>query len=334
MMTAVFHFDVPGLWVAAELQGTRHETSFEGYAIVLVFPNGSEDFGTDSIEDISLPTIGGSVSRESDDILLAIQIRMLRVELQIDQELPGAEAGEGEPSQRLTAATELLSAMAEVARRFMGSYLDLVRCEEDQYWLGPSAKEPVVTWRSQLYENGLLIPVGYLDPFHVSFQLATLTAVHHAELLTQVAVGAAPGLPEALLNDARFAAFQPRPNLRQATLSAAIACEIKVKQVLFAIASLSQQSILNLLLENPRDWSVGAAALFDKAIKAISGRSLREDDTMLYRDVVLLYENRNKIAHRGGSGLSTDDVLREHIASAGKVFNWLAEISAASTSDP
>jgi hypothetical protein len=68
-------------------------------------------------------------------------------------------------------------------------------------------------------------------------------------------------------------------------------------------------------------------------MKAISGRSLKEDNKMLYRDVVLLYENRNKIAHRGGSGLSTEDVLREHIASAGKVFDWLAEISAASTTD-
>jgi hypothetical protein len=122
--------------------------------------------------------------------------------------------------------------LAEVARRFMGSYLNLVRSEENQYWLGPSAKEPVVTWRSQLYENGKPIPVGYVDPFHVAFQLAEsrLTGVRHSELLEQVTAGAVPGLPESLLNDARFAAFQPRTDFRQAVLSAAIACEVKVKQ--------------------------------------------------------------------------------------------------------
>lgn len=68
---------------------------------------------------------------------------------------------------------------------------------------------------------------------------------------------------------------------------------------------------------------MAAASLFDKGLKAVCGKSLREEDRNLYKAIDLLFQDRNKIAHRGGAGLSPDDTLKEHIRSAKSVFKWL-----------
>lgn len=169
-----------------------------------------------------------------------------------------------------------------------------------------------------------------MDPIPVTWYSAdsALSEEKNAELVRQAALGTKPGLAETLFSDARFALQPPIPDFRQAVLLAAIACEVKVKDVLVSMASPDQRPVLNLLLENPRDWSMGAASLFDKAMEAVCSRLLRKEDPALYKDVDLLYQNRNKIAHRGGTGLLTDDVLRGHVVSAGQAFAWLDGIVA------
>jgi hypothetical protein len=258
---------------------------------------------------------------------------MLRVEIQVDQELP-AESSDAERqlNQRITKGLDTLRLMAGVARDFVMNYISLVRSKEGQYWLGPSTLTPRVRWLSQLLDHdGSQIPVGYNDPFVVSYRSVdtALSKENHSQLLDQAAQGVHPGLAEIFLSDAKLAASQPEnPDLRQAVLLAAIACEVKVKEALMAVASPAQESLVNLLLENPRDWSMAAASLFDKAMDAICGRSLRTENRVLHKDISLLYENRNRIAHRGGTGLSTDDVLRGHITSADQAFDWLNDIIA------
>lgn len=104
-------------------------------------------------------------------------------------------------------------------------------------------------------------------------------------------------------------------------LTAAIACELKVKYVLRTKAKPEAAELLYVLLENPRDFSVGAAALFNRPMKAISGRSLRDDDRALRKNVEQLFRTRNDIAHRGRA--PTDDEGMECLRAAVRAFRWL-----------
>lgn len=136
-----------------------------------------------------------------------------------------------------------------------------------------------------------------------------------------------PDLAVTFLCDAEYAASRGSdPNLRYAVLLAAIACEIKVKDAITALASPEQQSLVNLLLESPRDWTMTAVSLFGKGLKAICGKSLRDEDRSLYNEIDLLFQDRNRIAHRGGIRVSSDNILRNHIASAKSAFEWLDKL--------
>ena len=89
-------------------------------------------------------------------------------------------------------------------------------------------------------------------------------------------------------------------DFRRAVLIAAIACEVKVKEVLRQAASEDQRSLLDFALDNPREVTVTAAdGLFDKLMLATAGRSLRQDDRQLFRHIQELYTVRNRVAHSG-----------------------------------
>lgn len=106
---------------------------------------------------------------------------------------------------------------------------------------------------------------------------------------------------------------------------AAIACEVAVKQSLRDAARPEQQELVELVLSSPRDVSLAAATLFDKGCKAVVTRSLKEENASLYKRVDKLFQDRNKIAYRGGEGL-TDDVLAEHVATAREALEWLSTV--------
>ena len=79
---------------------------------------------------------------------------------------------------------------------------------------------------------------------------------------------------------------------------------------------------MELFLSNPRDWSLAAAALFDKPMKAVTGHSLRTSDPALWKRVEKLFVRRNKLVHRGEA--PTDEDAKDSIDAALMVFRWLA----------
>lgn len=104
---------------------------------------------------------------------------------------------------------------------------------------------------------------------------------------------------------------------------AAIACEVKIKTFLREHSNAEQAALVELLLENPRDWSLAAAALFDKPLKIVGGRSLKdEDDKSLWKGVIDLFERRNALAHRGK--IPTQAQALACLSTSRKVFGWLA----------
>ncbi len=135
-----------------------------------------------------------------------------------------------------------------------------------------------------------------------------------------------PNLPqgETLLADARYFLSSEPPDLQRAVLTAAIGCEVKIKQTLRTKAPAESIKLINLLLENPRDFSLAACSLFDKGTEAALGRSLRSDNRQLYNRVTKLFELRNKIAHKGETPPAA--VAGDMIAAAQEAFRWLDKL--------
>jgi hypothetical protein len=111
--------------------------------------------------------------------------------------------------------------------------------------------------------------------------------------------GGALPIAETLLADALYFIGLNPPDCQRAVLIAAIACE--VKDTLRRKVPPDRLSFVDLILDNPRDWSLAAVALFDKAMNAALGRSLRAERHEVYKDVTKLFEVRNRIAHGGES---------------------------------
>jgi hypothetical protein len=332
MLTAVYHFGVSELWVKSELLGTRHNTIFNGHNIVLILPGNGIDFGTSKNGGYPL---GGYTMHSGSEEMLAAEILMIRVEIQVEGDLKGMPRdSDSRPSQDvLLAGLEILRQSVEIAREFAKNYIALVRTNLDQYWLGPSESELRLAWISQLLDSdGNVIPVGYSDPMPVSWHSTdnALSADVNQLLIQEASEGVQPDLADSFLRDAEYTAYKLRdPNLHQAVVLAAIACEIKVKDVITSLASDEQKPLVDLLLENPRDVSLAASSLFDKGMSAVCNRSLLKEDKNLWKQVDLLFQDRNKIAHKGGKRASPDDVLRQHITSAKAAFNWLNGVQSA-----
>jgi hypothetical protein len=94
-----------------------------------------------------------------------------------------------------------------------------------------------------------------------------------------------PALAEQILADALYFGDRWDPELARAVLFAARACELKIKDVLRTKAPSMKRPLLDVLLENPRDFSMQVAGLFDKALKATLGCSLKEQDRTLFNRI-------------------------------------------------
>jgi hypothetical protein len=249
---------------------------------------------------------------------------MIRVEVDVESWLTANDLPYGVPHEDRASEEaqrvfdEARPIAVEVARR----YVDIVRIRKRQSWLGDSSSVPKVVWHTDFYDSSgaiLAVSFGYGPPAVV---IRSSSETEHRAVLDSVAAAEDPSIGDAFLADAIFRNWPTgNPDRVQAVLLAAIACEVKIKQCLRELAG-REQALLTVILENPRDVSLAALSLFDKALDAVCGRSLRRDNRELFNAVKTLFEDRNRIAHRGGEGLDTSELGR-HIATAQAVFTYL-----------
>lgn len=128
---------------------------------------------------------------------------------------------------------------------------------------------------------------------------------------------------ETLVSEALYLADSQQVSApAQATLIAAMGVEVQTKAVLrHLVADDDREPLLDLLLENPRDWSASALSMFAKALPTLVGRELGEAHKGLKPRVQKLFEARNRVAHRGSS-LSQDEA-KVHVATARDVMYYL-----------
>jgi hypothetical protein len=220
----------------------------------------------------------------------------------------------------------------KIAESVATEFLDQLRYL-GQTWLGPMGTIPCEASPSSTtyddetghrfkYSHGELIA-------SIGGDKASLTSEMMDQITNALAASKAVPLPASFLADAQhFLACglqsETQSDLQRAVLLAAIACELKVKETLREHALPSAKAMVEVLISSPRDFSMSAASLFDKPMKAAVGQSLREEDKELHKAIAQkdgLFPNRNAIAH---SGTVVDpQVVKKNVQAAREVFDWL-----------
>jgi hypothetical protein len=329
-LAAVFHFEVNHLWVQAQLLGTSHVREYQGTVVRLTIPSSERDFGLDASRSLDLRALTGkSATAEG---MSAHGVGMVQVSVLFDASISSGDFIHDPPQHIMEAGFEALRQAYETATSFLGHYLDLVHTQGGQYWLGLTGALVKQVWLSILLEHdtGITLPVSIGPPMrgHVFDLDSALTTERHDAIAGDAAQHREPSLPGSLLADAKYLGWiHESEDLREAVLLAAIACEVKIKSVLRNLVDAKSAPLLDIIIDNPSDVSMPVAALFSRAAKAIAGHSLSDEDGSLYRAVEKLFKVRNHIAHRGGMGV-TKEQMREAVAAASKAFQWLESIEA------
>jgi len=212
-----------------------------------------------------------------------------------------------------------------IANSVLTQFVDWVRIRNGQAWIGVHGDPPELL-TGQLVEQGtqaiLQSNISSSTPdFAVLHGHPRAIGLDDCEFI-KAKLGVSAELPqsELLLADALFHIGNAFPDTRRAVLLAAIACETKIKSVLRRLAG-NKQKLVDLLIENPRDYSLAAEALFTKALDAIADTSLRNAQPNLHKSITKLFQIRNKIAHRGY--IPSIDEASPVVNAANEAFTWL-----------
>lgn len=234
----------------------------------------------------------------------------------------------------LEEAREAFGLFHRIADEVTREYLDHMIVVGRQAWLGVPG-EPLTAGRGEIREEG-----GGRYPLSSGQHGAGTAFVKPADRVVgrndhqaAVALLVAPqvlGVGETLLAEAvHLARYTLTPHASRALLMAAIACEVQVKAKLRTLASDQRRPLLDLMLDNPRDWSLAAAAMFDKLAEAAVGRSLRHEDPNLFRAIDALFQARNAFAHRGVQPSRREAISAAEAAE--KAFDWLETLDGSGT---
>jgi hypothetical protein len=335
-LRATFHFEVRRLCVARELLGTSHELERDGSRVRVTFPSRertSQDEGPEFDPSIfpewePLPLIEGAgevtstTSVEPSEDFATIDA--VRVEVFLAGPVSAETYADPGADAHILASEASWSAM-ETAKRVVETLIAWLRVTPGQPWLGLSGEEPWPSGRSRLddLDASLRLPYTFSGRRLVIQQIAEEQIIGLDRLesaLRRIEAHEDPELADSLLADAWFLNSH-QSDAPRVILSAAIACELKVKQALRELAKPEAEELLDVLLESRRDHSLAAAALFHKPMAAVAGVSLRDFDRDLWKQVQRLFETRNKIAHRGY--VPTGDEALDCLRAATRVFNWL-----------
>ena len=326
-MLATHHFSVSDLWVSGSALGLAHSVTYQDHKCTVRLPSGPDDFDLNKYTNAHDRAIGGYWGPS--EAMTKAAVMLVRVDVEMEGDLTADQMPSGVNIDREISdvANKIMSDSAEIARNLIATLIVWARVEVGQFWLDPQQQMPRITWLSHLRDAaGRRLAIGYHEPLTangIGDEQQVLTPSEFELFLDLASHDATPPLPETLLADAFFYAWRATPaNPQLGLMLAAIGCEAKIKAFLTEIAQPSQLALVELVLGNPRDVSVAVAALFDKALLAVAGVSLREENKVLYNAISKLFEHRNRFAHRGDPDLEAQ-AIRLDLNAARDVFRWL-----------
>ena len=347
-LRATFHFRVFGLIVQEAMLGGEFTFDDEQRRMVVGLPvrdQGPEEMTRDP-EATSLPPDlfarepevpmverAGYVTGQAyaGPILGAGRVQIVRVRVYYEGTPSASDYEEGAQQPDSDASFEELRGAGAAAQALVELLVDHIRVETNQYWLGLQGTAPSQIGRSELVD----VDAGRQLPLHVTIGpspiirmgrgRAALTEAVLAAVVNAVRHGDRPTLARQLLADSAFYLEEAVPaDYPRAVITAAIACEVRIKEFLREHAgSEESRGLVDILLTRPRDFSMALLALFDRPAKVVAGRSLREENKTLYNQVDKLIQTRNAIAHRGE--FPSEHVATECVRAAFSAFRWMDE---------
>lgn len=338
-VTVALHFPISELRVSSEMPGSRVECIVDDYSCAIIFPQ--IDFVNECIKWQSTDATTGRhpVGGRPTEYI----IRELRIETQVQSSgstfvTLGVDGEESTVTHNFDVKS-LFATGEEIANKVLRRYLDYVRFRHEQYWLRSSSivhrnvYNEVIDSTGRAIESNLNDRRGIVAP--QSGEDGLLTVAKSNSIVSQIEQDVGIELEEELLADARFIGWPPKdPYYRLATVLAAMACELKIKNTLVRLARPDQQELVEFILKNYRDVAYALIHLYDSGLKAVCGRSLREDDRELYKRINELFEIRNAIVHRGGTCQYTPaegDIVKwsSYLRHARSAFEYLESLSLA-----
>jgi hypothetical protein len=195
-----------------------------------------------------------------------------------------------------------------------------------QTWIEPAGEYPQVVSMTELIDIDASAAFGIMLGTGGRLRIIDKNMILTPEVLEAIKDemfdGRSPGPDQVLLAEAHhIVSGEQVTGPERATLLSAIALEVKIKATLNRLACSSQEGILSLALENPRDVSVSAHGLFLKGVPAVLGEELGSEHAALAKRVQKLFTERNKIAHRGASIEKVD--AEKHVLTAEDAFRFL-----------
>ena len=308
--------EVGPLWVADDILGQHIDFMRAGFRVTIEFPPApaSDSAGTPTF-DGSRQSLPGTVTKRG--------LRRLLITLRWDQPTQADSESSG---LSVDTAREIRRAR-EVAFVVARDFVDWIRVLRRQAWLPEHLQDlaRVVAGGAVNEETGEALPlVVGTDMIAIDRPSGTeVDVAFAAELAVLLEKEERIPLPERFLADAEYFARRMRAaEVQRAVVLAAIATELKVKEVLRERASGGPSApFVEIIVDNPRDVSVAVGGLFHKTMKATTGKSLQEEAPDLFSSVERLFTIRNRIVHSGNvpdpkEGKSVVDAARE-------AFRWL-----------
>lgn len=355
-LQATFHFRVRDLLIEDDLLAETYSVKKDGYEVQIRLP-AKESEGSTQRDELPPPkeleslfpgrrapsvegAAGTSLSISLGEPPFST-VELIRAELAFEGPFGAADFANQEPRESafFDAAHAELRKAGDVAELTVGAFVAWIRTDGRQPWLGLEGEllESVGTGELVDLDAFRRLPVessrGPDLVIHRINEDQVLAAARAQQFMRSIDAGSTPALANTFLSDALFAAQHSRPNAtRSALLLAASAVEMKVQEALRASASGKERDLIELLLKNPRDWSMRVAALYDQPAATILGVSLRLADKDLWKALEKLFERRNKLAHRGVT--PSDSEVHESIRTAVRVVRWVEAQHPDSTSAP
>jgi hypothetical protein len=130
-----------------------------------------------------------------------------------------------------------------------------------------------------------------------------------------------PNAASSLLADSLYLSrWRTPPDHVRGLLLAAIACEVRAKDVLLSLAPTGSDALMEFALRRARP-----SELFDTLPKQVAGRSLKDSERDTFKRIARLFELRNDIAHWARFPPDAAEV-RDCLGAAEALFRWFEEL--------
>lgn len=274
MVGAIAFFELDGLHVTSDVLGSSVRCDQSGVRCKIDFPKDNDDFSVPFVsaidgdsEDSGPPSAVHFQNGRPD-------VRIVRVIANLDIADPwdptDKERGVGSFGSQLDAAcTAAVTDLCNWARV-------LVR----QHWMEPSGRLPRLI-SSQVIDltdedaEERASSMAFSGLLRVMDPEAILDANDLARIEHAMSTQSSPSVDDVLLADARHLVSWTvgATVVDRSVLLAASAVEIRTRRTLMRLALPEQERLVDALINNPRDWSVGAHGTFLKAVPAVGDRS-------------------------------------------------------------